>query len=137
MIFFKIYNVKILKFHRNARDQGETKYTFSKMLKLAISGITGFTIRPLILGVYVAIAGFVAGCIAGIFLLVSKLRNPQIYPAGYAFSNLTLIVLSILILFILAIICIYLSMIVIEIKKRPNYFIDGEKIISIGDSEVL
>jgi dolichol-phosphate mannosyltransferase len=127
-------NVKILKFHRNSRDQGETKYTFSKMLKLAISGITGFTIRPLILGVYIAVGGFVVGCVAGIFLLVSRLRNPHLYPAGYAFSNLTLIILSILILLILSILSVYLSMIVIEIKKRPNYFVEFEKIISSGDS---
>ncbi len=122
-------NVKIVKFHRNSRDSGQTKYTFPKMLKLAIAGVTGFSVRPLILSVYISLLGLVIGIIAGLFVLISRLQNPSLYPVGYAFSNLVIILLSLFILFILSILSVYMSMIVIEIKRRPNYFIKDDNSI--------
>lgn len=117
-------NIKVVKFHRNSRDSGQTKYTFSKMLKLAIAGVTGFSIRPLILSVYISFLGLIIGIIAGLYLLISRLQQPNLYPTGYAFSNLVLILLCLFILFILSVLSVYLSMIVIEIKRRPSYFIE-------------
>lgn len=122
-------NVKIIKFHRNSRDSGQTKYTFPKMLKLAIAGVTGFSVRPLIVSVYIALLGFIIGIFAGLFVLISRLQNPSLYPVGYAFSNLVIILLILFILFVLSILSIYISMIVIEIKQRPNYFIKDDNSI--------
>jgi glycosyltransferase involved in cell wall biosynthesis len=120
-------NTKIIKFHRNSRYSGKTKYTFPKMLKLAIAGVTGFSIKPLILSVYISFLGLIVGIIAGLYLLVSRIQDPSLYPAGYAFSNLVLILLCLFILFIISILSIYMSMVVIEIKRRPNYFIKDDK----------
>ncbi|CAN5544908.1 glycosyltransferase family 2 protein [soil metagenome] len=62
---------------RERRSDGETKYTFSKMLRFAMTGVLGFSNAPLYLGVYMSFVSF-AVAIASVFYLV--------YLKYYAFT---------------------------------------------------
>ena len=116
-------NLAIVAFDRKSRFAGKTKYPLSKMIKLAISGLTGFTIKPLIWSIYLGFIGIIIGSATCFYLLIQYTNNPAEYPPGYIFSNTVLISLALIIIIVLSMLSMYVSMIVIEIKNRPLYFI--------------
>jgi glycosyltransferase involved in cell wall biosynthesis len=59
-------------YDREARADGETKYTFKKMLKFAVTGILGFSNAPLYVGVYFAFASFALALLSVIYLVYLK-----------------------------------------------------------------
>lgn len=109
-------------FIRNERFAGNTKYSISKMIKLAIDGITSFSYKPLkiasIIGMFTSIMGF-------IYLLVILFQK--------IFTNTTLqgwtsiiainIIFDGIILLVLGIIGEYIGRIYDEAKGRPIYII--------------
>lgn len=104
------------------RKAGESKYTLSKMLNLALDGITSFSIKPmhLIFG-----AGF-------FFLFVSIIMSVYILRSFFIHSVVpgwTSLMLSIwfigsIILLSLGVIGQYIGKIYIEVKERPLYHIE-------------
>lgn len=66
-------------YSRDARAAGETKYTFKKMLRFAMTGVLGFSNAPLYLGVYFSFFSFTAA-IASIFYLVYLKYNAFTVP---------------------------------------------------------
>lgn len=103
------------------RHSGETKYTISKMLKLALVGATAFSVKPLYFAVYL---GF-------LFSLVSILYIPYVIWAfingsevsGWASLIMTVVFFGGLQLMILGIIGIYIGKIFKQTKSRPTYII--------------
>ncbi|MEI7595981.1 MAG: glycosyltransferase family 2 protein [Bacteroidota bacterium] len=112
---FIIYNAP-------SRTAGVSKYTFSKMLKFAISGITSFSSKPLRLALY---SGFMVSLIALVYSIFAIISNIQ----GKTIPGWTSILLSVLFiggiqLITLGIFGEYLGKIFIEIKNRPLYIIN-------------
>ncbi len=64
-------------YSRDARADGETKYTLKKMIRFALTGVLGFSNTPLYLGVYMSFFSF-AVAIGSIFYLI--------YLKYYAFT---------------------------------------------------
>lgn len=103
------------------REAGESKYTLSKMLNLAIDGITSFSTKPiyivLYLGmVFIAISLFILGDV-----IYSKIM-------GQAVSGWSSLILSIwfvggTLMVGMATIGIYIGKIYTEVKARPLYHI--------------
>jgi glycosyltransferase involved in cell wall biosynthesis len=119
-------NITIIPFHRGAREYGETKYSYSKMIKLAISGITSFSVKPLIWSAYLSLIGTGIGIASGVYLLAARLNSENRFPPGYVFASLVIMLLILFLLFVMAVVSIYLSMLVVEIKNRPIYFLDKD-----------
>jgi polyisoprenyl-phosphate glycosyltransferase len=120
------FKQKAISYKPEKRFAGQSKYTLKKMLKLALSGITAFSTKPLYTAIYV---GF-------IFSLLSLLYIPYIL---YAFVNgltvsgwVSIISLVVLMggiqIMILGIIGIYIGKIFIETKVRPEYIIGDSKL---------
>lgn len=114
-------------YERERRAAGETKYPFSKLLKLALDGIVSFSLRPLSLiswaGTLTAIAAF-----AGLaFFLLHRIIGFNIF--GYSPGDVpgfTSVILSVLFiggmqLFALGVIGEYVGRIYEEVKARPLY----------------
>ena len=112
----------IVYFDTKERTGGETKYTLSKMFKLATDGITSFTIRPLRI---ISFAGFFTmlfSVILGVISVVEWLQGKNV--PGYTTLLLVLLFMSGLILLSLGVIGEYLGKIYLETKNRPKYLID-------------
>lgn len=115
------FNQLILDFDRAKRSHGVTHYSIKQMFTLAISGITGFTVVPLIFVVYGALfASLVTFCMV-FYILYLKLFSGVLLQPGWAFLSITLLSLSTLILLSLAIISLYLARVTQELKARPIY----------------
>ena len=111
----------IVYFDVKERTAGTSKYTLKKMLKLAVNGITSFSIAPIH---YVFFAGVFILFISLVVMLVTFIEWLQ----GKNVSGYTTIVLSIWALGAVQLIAIgivgeYIGKNYIETKKRPRYII--------------
>ncbi len=108
------------------REAGKSKYTLSKMLKLATDGIFSFSTRPISLilgGGIVFLIGFLA---IFVYVLVSLITKH--YVPGWASLMASIWLIGGFLTFSLGIIGEYIGKIYIEVKNRPLYHIE-EKLI--------
>lgn len=104
------------------RYSGNSKYSYKKMMLLALQGITSFSTKPLYIAIYIGFA----------FSLLSLLYIPYaIYSywlghvvSGWASLIVTVTFLGGLQLIILGIIGLYLGKLFMQSKGRPLYIVD-------------
>ncbi|MCR4729606.1 MAG: glycosyltransferase family 2 protein [Saccharofermentans sp.] len=115
-------------YSRAEREAGTTHYPLSKMLSLAIDGITSFSVRPLRLitgfGLIVALLSF----IGIIYVLVSVISGN--YVDGWASTTCIICFVSGIQMISLGVIGEYIGKIYLETKQRPRYFIAERKNIT-------
>ncbi|MFH1118805.1 MAG: glycosyltransferase family 2 protein [Bacteroidota bacterium] len=111
-----------IRFEPAERHTGKTKYSFIRMLRLALDGITSFSIRPLYLSI--AVGSIIAGIafIYGIYAVYVHLFTDNALP-GWTSITASVLFIGGIQLIMLGIIGIYLGKLFIENKKRPNYII--------------
>lgn len=105
------------------RYAGQSKYSFSRMVQLAMTGVLSFSTKPLQIGVFVGV-GFALLAFALICVAIIKYVVMQYIPDGWT----TLVVLSLLFsgiqLIVLGIMGAYIGGIYEEVKGRPRYIIE-------------
>lgn len=112
-----------LAYSRKERFAGTSKYPFAKMLKLAVDGVTSFSVIPLqmitYLGIVVSTASFaVLAWVLGVTFFTDKA------VPGWASTVLPIYFLGGLQILCLGVIGSYLGKIYIESKSRPKFFIE-------------
>lgn len=114
---------------RNARFSGEVKYTFTKLVKLALDGLVNFSERPLQL-LSVTGFGFAGLAFAGmLYSLISRLYDISLFGVKPAdapgWTSLILVVLFLggVQLIGMGIIGEYLGRVYGEVKRRPLYVV--------------
>lgn len=116
------YNKKEVLYDREPRVAGKTKWNYSKLIDLAIDGITSFTTSPLRVATYASIPAFLVFLSYLIYTIVKYLK----YGTEIHSLQIMLLILSLFftVQFILTgIIGEYLGRIFNETKNRPLYFI--------------
>lgn len=116
-----------VEYERDARMSGDTGYSYRKMIRLALDGITSFSNFPLKLA---TISGFLFS-IVGFFLIIYTLysrMHSETYVQGWASQMITLIFIGGIQLIGIGIIGEYISRISDNVKKRPLYIIDKTNI---------
>jgi dolichol-phosphate mannosyltransferase len=116
---------------RQERFAGETKYPLRRMVRLAITAITGFSIFPLQVATFM---GFVTAGLSALFILiaiVARLSGNEAFE-GQATTLVTVLFLGSIQLISLGIIGEYLGRIYDEVRGRPLYIVNeavgfGEK----------
>ncbi len=116
-------------YERAKRAAGEEKYTFRKLLSLAIDGLIGFSTFPLKMAIYFGFLISIPSFLVGLFFIIHRIFDFRVF--GYAASDTpglaTLTVgiffLGGVIIIILGIIGEYIGRIYYEVKKRPLYII--------------
>lgn len=111
-------------YERSPRIAGKSKYSLSKMIKLAWDGVTSFSIKPIKLILSLGIIIFFLSVITIIYSIIRKLT-------GHTVSGWTFIVCSIwfvagLQMLSLGVIGEYIGKIYSEVKRRPRYIIDED-----------
>lgn len=113
-----------IKYHRDKRHQGHSKYTFSKLLKLSNDGIFGFSKLPLKISFW--LGTFI--CLLCLILGITLLFLYYIYDFHQLLPGYTSIILSVLFLggiqlLSLGIIGGYVGRIYDVTRQRPEYII--------------
>lgn len=117
-------------YERAERAAGEVKYTFRKLVKLALDGLFGFSSFPLRLATYMGFLISIPSFFLGIFFILHRLIGFKIFghapeeTPGTASLAVGIYFLSGVILIILGILGEYIGRIYIEVKKRPFFVID-------------
>ncbi len=116
------FNQTFVEYERQERLGGETGYTFSKMLRFALDGITGFSDLPLKIVTYF---GFVVSIFA-FFVMLYALYSRYIiedYVPGWASLMIVILFIGGIQMIAIGIIGEYLSRMNNNIRNRPLYII--------------
>ena len=116
------FKVKWIEYENIKRVAGETKWSFFKLAKYALEGITAFSTTPLILS---SIIGLIF-CIASFLLILVIIFKTLILgdpTSGWPSLVCIIFMVSGILLFSLGIIGQYLSKTYLEVKRRPIYII--------------
>ena len=105
------------------RHKGKTKYSFNKMISLAITSVTSFSYKPLRLASLIGMTFSFIGFGLTIFLLYRRFIL-NLGVEGWTSILVTIILLSGIQLLILGLLGEYIGKIYSEIKGRPLYIVD-------------
>lgn len=117
------YQKKELFYDRDPRVAGETKWNYSKLLNLAIDGITSFTTSPLRIS---SILGFAVSAFTFFYIIYLLIRPLFGVPTGDGYSSLMAAILFFggVQLLSIGIIGEYVARIFQETKSRPLYLVE-------------
>ena len=101
------------------RFAGESKYTVKKMLQLAITGVTAFSVKPLYFAVFLGFGFSLLSLLYIPYVIYSFLNGSEI--SGWASLIMTIVFFGGLQLIILGIIGVYIGKIFKQTKERPSY----------------
>lgn len=111
-----------VKYKRAARLAGETKYPFKKMLKLALTAITGFSYVPLQIATYLGFISAGLSLIAIPVVILMRILGSQQFT-GQATTLIAVLFLGGVQLVSLGILGEYIGRIYDEVKGRPLYIV--------------
>jgi len=122
------FKQSVVYYSRAEREAGKTHYPLSKMMSLAIDGVTSFSVKPLrmitVLGLIVALLSF----IGIIYALISVITG--YYVDGWASTTCIICFVSGIQMISLGVIGEYIGKIYLETKQRPRYFVAERKNIT-------
>ncbi len=121
------FNQTYVEYERDERNAGETGYTYKKMIRFALDGITSFSNFPL---KFASICGFV---VSGIAFLVGLYALYSRFISGHYVEGWTSIIISVLFLGGIQLISIgiigeYISRLSSNVRNRPLYIIDDSNL---------
>jgi len=111
-----------VEYERAERYAGETHYPLQKMVRLALTAITGFSYLPLQLATYLGF-GLAGISLLGIILTVILRLSGSEFFLGQATTLVSVLFLGGIQLIVLGIIGEYLGRIYDEVKGRPLYIV--------------
>jgi polyisoprenyl-phosphate glycosyltransferase len=116
------YRQAAIYYMAGARYSGESKYSFLRMLRFAMHGITSFSSIPLyisaLLGIFVSLSSFLY---AGMVIYMRLFTNRVV--EGWTSVMVALLFLGGIHLITLGIQGIYLGQVYKEVKRRPRYLV--------------
>lgn len=115
------FNQTMVEFDRASRYAGKTKYPLSKMVKLALSGIVGFSTKPLRIIFKLGLATTFISFILMIYAIVMKILGSV--ENGWSSIMVAITFIGGIQLLSLGIVAEYIAKIYGEVKERPVYII--------------
>ena len=111
-----------VRYRREARHQGSSKWSFWRLLNLAMEGITSFSVAPLRLATWLGFGSSLLAFVYGAWVFVKALiwGDPV---RGYPTLILVILFLGGVQLLALGVIGEYLGRLYAESKQRPLYFV--------------
>jgi glycosyltransferase involved in cell wall biosynthesis len=110
-------------FQANARVAGESKYSFWRMVRLAMEGFTSFSTLPLKWSTYLGLFSALSGLPYGLFAIYQVIFTNQTVP-GWASIIVAILFLGGVQLMSLGVIGEYIGRIYTEVKRRPLYVLE-------------
>ncbi len=121
------YNQTYVEYERDERNSGVTGYSYSKMFKFALDGITSFSDFPLKLATFL---GFIVSIVAFVTLLFALYARyfTSNYEPGWTSIIISILFLGGIQLVSIGIIGEYISRINTQVKRRPLYIVKDTNI---------
>ena len=116
------FKTTTINFDAPERRFGKTKYSFGKMTKLALKGITSFSFKPLRVAVFIGSIISLAAFSFGIFALVSYFKGNTV--PGWASTIIAIMFLGGTQLLAIGLLGEYIASLFVESKNRPLFLID-------------
>jgi dolichol-phosphate mannosyltransferase len=110
-----------LEYRREKRLAGQTKYSLYKMVAFAVDAITGFSVTPLRISLYIAFFFIGLATLLIIFVFFAWLYNGTV--PGWTSTFLSMLIFGAVQLFCLGLIGEYLGRIYMQTKQRPLFII--------------
>ena len=112
----------IVTYARKEREAGESKYTLTKMLKLAFDGITSFSVRPIRILAVVGVLTLLVAVVMAVYTLVRHFTGNTV--SGWSSLMISIWFLGGLNLLALGVVGEYIGKIYSEVKQRPRYSVE-------------
>jgi polyisoprenyl-phosphate glycosyltransferase len=131
-----------LAYEREARAAGEVKYTFPKLLKLALDGILSFSVMPLRMTTYMGLIASGLSLALAIFMLVQRFFSEWFlqfglpYVPGFAASIVSSLFFGGVQLVMLGILGEYLGRIYDQVRGRPLWTVQDMRGFESGSHTV-
>jgi dolichol-phosphate mannosyltransferase len=105
------------------RAAGVSKYSLSRMLQLALSGILSFSTKPLQIGIFI---GASLALLAFLLMIITVLNFfiDRSLPSGWTTVVTLLLLFNSVQLIVIGILGTYVGGIYEEVKRRPRYIVD-------------
>lgn len=123
-------------YDRDKRFAGETKYPFSRLMRLALDGVVASSTRPLALASYAGMLFAGAGFVLIVYALYSWFKVGRT-PQGWTSLMIVVTVLGSVQLFVLGIIGQYLGRMHEQTRGRPLFIVDTVYRSGKGESPAL
>ena len=107
------------------RASGKSGYNLMKMISLAVTGLTNFTIVPLRMIDVIGSISAIAGLLYGLVLIIRKLFFAAVVP-GYTSNMVAMLIMGGLILISLGLVGEYVGRIYILLSNKPQYVVREE-----------
>lgn len=117
------FNQASLRYDRDVRYAGETKYPLRKMLRFAADGISSFSEKPLRLAMQAGMAITLVAFLMAIWILCAKVIDPSSQLPGYASMMAVVLLLGGIQLLSIGVLGQYIGRTYREVKGRPLYVV--------------
>jgi len=117
------FPVALIPYKRQARTAGETKYTLRKMIRLALDGITSFTVMPLRIIALTGAVLFAGTMLTTLVFLYNYFFHSAAMVPGWASTVLPMLFLGGVQLLSIGVLGEYVGKIYLETKQRPRFII--------------
>lgn len=115
------FKTSVVHFDVSPRMQGESKYSLRMMMKLALDGITAFSIKPIRLVFLMGVVAIIVAVAMLIHILIDYINNNVVQ--GWPSILASIWILGGNILLSIGIVGEYVGRNYMETKKRPRYFV--------------
>jgi dolichol-phosphate mannosyltransferase len=112
-----------VRYVRDARFAGETKYPLKRMLRFALDAITSFSVRPLRLASYAGLSCALASLVLLVYTIAAWQEGRTV--AGWTSLMAVVLLLSAVQLIVLGVMGEYLGRLFLESKRRPMFIIES------------
>ena len=116
----------VVTYDRNARERGEPKQSFRRLIRYALDAVFSFSYKPLRLmtgiGIFISMVGFLVAS----FFVVRRLLGIEIAQTGFTTLVTLVLFLGGVQLIAIGLLGEYLLRIYDEVKKRPLYIIKNQ-----------
>jgi glycosyltransferase involved in cell wall biosynthesis len=115
-----------IEYERQGRERGESKYTLTKMFKLAFDGIFSFSYFPLQLLTWSGFLFLILATLGILLTLYAKLFTDIFIPRGFPTTIIVILFIGGINMFSLGLIGEYIGRIYDEVKQRKIYVIESK-----------
>lgn len=115
-------------YRRELRAAGDSKYPLSKMLKLSLDSVTGFSMAPLRLATWFGIGGFVLAMALLVWAIIGKILGDN--APGWTSTVVVVSLFAGAQLLCLGILGEYVGRVYLQQQGRPSYYIGYDSLSS-------
>jgi polyisoprenyl-phosphate glycosyltransferase len=126
MIFWLGFDPQAVVYDREARQEGETKFSVAKMSLFALDGILSTSSLPLYMSSFLGVLAAIIGLCGFIWAIYTKLTNPAA-ALGWASTMVAVLFMGGVQLLTIGILGAYIARIYDETKNRPLYVVKEKR----------